>query len=473
MPVLSSLRARLTAWYVAVLAVALLMFAMLLYGSLSRQLYAHHDEELAAEAAQITTFLAGVPSAERMVAALDSAWGGESLLLVLDASGGLVYRSSALRGGEPALASHEVLVHAATIGNTRAQFFTATLESAGVVRFICLPLPNPAGLYLQIGQPIGEVGETLEFFTAASFVLIPLVLAVTGLGGLAIARRALAPIDRIRTTLEEIQAQDLARRIDVHPQELELGQLVGTLNRLLDRLARAFASLREFAGDASHQLQTPLTVMKGTIDVALSAPRDSHAYREVLEQVAQEADTMSAILVDLRALSLADAPVQASSHAFIPLSEVIAEAAELIVALGEASGLIVEVSVEPDIRVRGDSVRLQQVVFNLGENAVKFSHPGGHVAVALARVEAYAVLTVVDSGTGIAERDVAHIFDRFYRSRDAARPTSGTGLGLTIARRIVEAHGGHIAVESRPGAGARFIVHLPLAGVSASTISAG
>jgi len=464
---IKSLRARLTAWYVAVLAVALFMFAALLYGSLSQKLYAHHDDELTAEAAQITSFLADVPSPDRMAAALDTVWGGESLVLVLNASGDLLYRSAALRAGEPALGRHEVLIHAATSGVTRAQFFTVALESAGTVRFICLPLPNPRGLYLQVGQPIGEVAETLRFFTAASLVLIPLVLAVTSFGGLVIARRALAPMERIRTTLEDIEAEDLSRRIDVHPREVELGRLVGTLNRLLDRLARAFASLREFAGDASHQLQTPLTVMKGSIDVALSAPRDSHAYREVLEQVAGEADRMSAILMDLRALSLADAPVHASSGPSVHLSAVISEAADLIVALGEASDVTVDVAIESDIFVSGDAVRLQQIVFNLGENAVKFSRPGERIAISLARDGGHAVLTVADSGVGILEEDLPHIFDRFYRSRDAVHRTDGAGLGLAITRRIVEAHAGRIAVESRPGAGARFIVHLPLAGASA------
>jgi signal transduction histidine kinase len=410
----------------------------------------------------MTALLADVPSVHEMGGALDRARGGDALILILDEAGGIRYRSAALRAGEPALAGHEVLVHAATIGATRPQFFTAALESAGTVRFICVPLPNPGGLYLQVGQPIGEVGETLRFFTAASLTLLPLVLAMTGIGGLLIAGRALAPMERIRATVEAIQAEDLSRRIDVHPREAELGQLVGTLNRLLDRLQRAFASLREFAGDASHQLQTPLTVMKGSIDVALSAPRDATAYRALLAQVAQEADTMAAILKDLRTLSLADAPAARWGHP-IDLSEVVSEAGDLIVALGESSGVTVTLSIEKGLHVRGDGVRLQQVALNLGENAVKYTAPGGAVTVGLARDWPHAVLTVVDTGAGIDDADLPYIFDRFYRSRNDARGTEGTGLGLAIARRIVDAHGGQIEVQSRRGAGARFTVRLPLA----------
>ena len=458
---LNSLRARLTLWYLAVLAVALSIFAALLYGSLSQRLYSHHDEELAEEARQLGSLLTDVRSADQLGAVLDRRRGGAALVLIRDASGRMLYRSPALAAGAPDVGGHEALVHAARRGSDRTQFFTATLQS-GTTRFICVPVSSPAGLFLQVGQPIGDVYETLRFVTVASLVLIPVVLALTSFGGLAIARRALAPMERMRTTLEAIQAEDLSRRIDVHPREVELGRLAATLNGLLDRLARAFASLREFAGDASHQLQTPLTVMKGSIEVALSAPPDAKAYRETLEQVAQEADTMSAILVDLRTLSLADAPVQARSNALVPLSELTAEAAELIVALGEAIDVRVDLAIEPAIVVRGDAVRLQQIVFNLGENAVKYSRPGGRITIRLARAGAEAVLTVADSGVGIPEEDLAHIFDRFYRSRGAGHRTEGSGLGLAIARRIVEAHGGRISVQSRLGAGASFTVHLAL-----------
>jgi len=462
----NSLRVRLTTWYVAVLAAAVILFAGLLYWSLSQRLVTHHDDELAAEAGHLTALLAGVPSVDAIGMTVDRARGGDALILVLDETGRIEYRSAALRAGEPALAGHEVLVHAATIGATRPQFFTAVLESVGTVRFICVPLASPARLYLQVGEPLGEVGETLQFFTAASLVLIPLVLAITGVGGLLISGRALAPMDRIRTTLEAIQAEDLSRRIDVPHREAELGQLVGTLNRLLDRLARAFGSLREFAGDASHQLQTPLAVMKGTIDVALATPREPDSYRRVLEQVAQEVDTMADILKDLRALSLADAPLQASTTPAVDLSEVVSEAGDLIVALGEASGVEVTLSIDRGVLVRGDRVRLQQVVLNLGENAVKYCAPGRTVTVGLSRRDADAVLTVCDTGAGISEEDLPHIFERFFRSPRAAPGTDGAGLGLAIARRIVEAHAGTIAVQSQPATGTTFTVRLALANIA-------
>lgn len=413
------------------------------------------------EADRIRWLLTGIATG-RLASLLDDVQRTPTLVIVRDSSGAIVYRSQALMAGEAGLGHEEARAHATARGATTPQFFSASLESWGLVRFICVPLSNGQGLYLQVGQPLGDVGETLALVVTASLLLIPAVLALTSVGGLAIARRALAPMDRMRITLEAIEAQDLSRRIDVGAKEAEVGRLADAVNRLLDRLERAFASLRKFAGDASHQLQTPLTVMKGSVDVALSAPRDAQAYRDVLEEVGQEADTMTAILADLRAFSLADAGLRAAGDAPLDLSAALAEAADIIAALGESAGINVDVSIEPGLFVRGDAVRLQQVVFNLGENAVKYSLPGMRVALVLAREGEDAVLRVSDAGPGIAEQDLPHIFDRFYRARRAGQRTEGSGLGLAIARRIVEAHGGRITVQSRPGAGACFAVHLAL-----------
>ncbi|HXG70382.1 MAG TPA: ATP-binding protein [Gemmatimonadaceae bacterium] len=460
---LDSLRARLTLWYAAVLAVALVIFALLLYGALARQLYAHHDEELAAHAEHVQRLAGGEGSAQQITAAITGLREGPALLMLRDSSGRMVYRSPALAAGDAGLGEHDALVHAAMQGRTVAQFFTTRLEGIGTVRFICVPARGADGVYLQIGQPLGDVDETLRFFVTAALILIPVALALTSVGGFVLARRALTPVERIRSALEAIQAEDLSRRIDAHPREAELGRLVMSVNALLDRLARAFASLREFAGDASHQLQTPLTVMKGSVEVALSTPRAAASYRGTLEEVAQEVDTMVAILADLRTLSLADAPVVRRTDARVNLSEVFSEAADIISALGESAGVAVETTVAPGVFAHGDPVRLQQVVFNLGENAVKYSRPGDRVRIALAREGAEAVLTISDSGVGIAAADLPHIFDRFYRARGTGHRTDGSGLGLAIVRRIVEAHGGRVAAQAAPGSGATFTVHLPLA----------
>ena len=459
-----SLRLRLTLWYAAALLAALAVFAVLLYASLGRQLHSHHDGELSTDATRTAAALASSSTPDNLVKAISTVRDPPPLLMIRDNAGLMLYRSPALASHEATLGAHDALVHAATEGRPEAKFFATQISTLGTVRFICVPT-TPQGLfYIQIGEPIGDVAETLRHFRTATLVLVPVVLLLTSVGGYILAGRALAPVARISDNLEAIQAEDLSRRIDLDPREAELGRLVRSVNRLLDRLAGAFASLREFAGDASHQLQTPLTVMKGSIDVALSTERDAQSYRRTLDEISHETDTMKAILADLRALSLADAPLRPEAAVErTNLSLVTAEAVEILAALGEASGVRVVADVATDVIVRGDRARLQQVLFNLGENAIKYSSEGDNVTVALTSTVSEAVLTVGDTGSGISSEDLPHIFDRFYRGQGAKR-ASGSGLGLAIARRIVEAHGGSIAVCSSATEGTRFTVRWPRAG---------
>ena len=457
-----SLRLRLTLWYTAALLAALAVFAVLLYASLGRQLYGHHDGELSADAIRTARSVASSSTPANLVNAIATVIDPPALLMIRDNAGQMLYRSPALASHESTLGADDALVHAAAEGEAEAKFFTTQISTLGTVRFICVPTTPQGQFYIQIGEPIGDVAETQRHFRTATLVLVPAVLLLTSGGGYILAGRALAPVTRISDSLEAIQAEDLSRRIDLNPREAELGRLVRSVNRLLDRLAGAFASLREFAGDASHQLQTPLTVMKGSIDVALSTERDAQAYRRTLEEISHETDTMKAILADLRALSLADAPLRPEAAVErTNLSLVTAEAVEILTALGEASGVRLVTDIAPDVIVRGDRVRLQQVLFNLGENAIKYSSEGDIVKVALKGGVAEAILTVGDTGSGIAPEDLPHIFDRFYRGRTARGQVSGSGLGLAIARRIVEGQGGAISVDSTPMKGTRFTVRWP------------
>ena len=456
-----SLRARLTLWNLLIVASALTLFAVLLYSSFARQVYSHHDEELAEDAARLVALVGSAPYPLAAADALGRVDSGAILAMLRDRQGRILFRSSRLARSEPKIGEHEVLVHAAARAPAAPQFFTVHLDRAGTVRFICLAASNESGIFLQLGQPLGDVDQTLGFLRNATVVLIPLVVVLTSFGGLIIARRALAPVNAIARTLEEIQATDLDRRIDLTPRDDELRRMVVSLNRLLDRLARAFASLREFAADASHQLQTPLTVMKGSLDVALSSRPDPAEYRTVLEQISEEIDALTAVLGDLRALSLADAGHKAETTKRVNASAVFQEAAEIVEALGEAADVSVTVSVAPGLTVWGDEIRLQQIVLNLGDNAVKYTPAGGSVRISARSDGDELELVVTDTGSGIAADDLPRIFGRFYRGGDATGP--GSGLGLAIVKRIVDAHGGHIEATNASTGGASFTVRLPLA----------
>jgi signal transduction histidine kinase len=381
--------------------------------------------------------------------------------MVRDGSGELIYRSPLLHVAEPSIGHHEALIHAAAKATTAPEFFTVTLERTGLVRFVCTPINGLQAAYVQIGNPLGDVPETLHAVAIASAILVPVVVLLTSFGGWLIAGRALAPIDSINSTLCAIEVTDLSKRVEVRPADRELQGLVRTINGLLGRLERAFQDLRNFTTDASHQLQTPLSVMKSTIEFA----RRAHEKTEIpplLDDLEEEVSDMSGVVADLQTLSLADAELQPAHRPHVDLSMLCVDAAEIIAALGEACSVTVQADVSPDVHVTGDPHKLKQLLLNLGDNAVKYTPPEGRVLFRLRPEDGHAVLQVTDTGIGIAARDLPRIFDRFYRAPSAHGGARGAGLGLAIAKRIVEVHHGSIGVSSSHGSGTTFSVKLPL-----------
>ena len=461
---INTLRTRLTVWHLGILALALLLFTILLYVSLETTLYGHHDPELAQEATSLSRVLAGVAAdPEYLANAITKSRSSSQFVMVRNEGGSLIYQSPLVEASEPNIGQHEMLVHAAAAGSLTPEFFTATLERWGVVRFICLPIGTRPRTYLQVGVPLGDVSEAQHIVITMCLVLIPVVLLLMSAGGWIVAGRALAPMKAIDETLRSIQATDLSRRIDVQPGDAELGRLVNTLNQLLGRLEQSFASVKQFAADVSHQLQTPLAVMKGSLELMSDSGRSPAEQRRIVENLAAEVDEMAAVLADLRALSLADAGPAAGQREPVDLSATVHEASELLEALAEVKGVRFDTLIQPGLTVWGSAVPLKQVVLNLGDNAVKYTESGGRVTVSLAADGDAAVMHIADTGIGISAHDLPHVFERFFRAGSADTRTSGTGLGLAIVKRIVEAHGGTIHVESEPGEGTRFTVRLRLA----------
>lgn len=456
---IATLKARTTLWNVLVVASALGLFAALLYVWLAQTLYGHHDGDLREEARRVATALSLTADPIAALEALDHQGTVAPFLMVRDAHGQMVFRSERLAKVEPDIGAHEVLTHAAASGATSEQFFTVHL-ARGPVRFTCVPLARPDGTYLQLGRALGDVGMMLEVVAVASAVLIPIVIVITSFGGFLIAKRALQPIDTIATALESIQATDLSRRVDPHAPDLEVRRLTASINQLLDRLNTSFNTMKEFTADVSHQLQTPLTVIKGTIEGArVSRAADT---QPVLASLSDEVNALSATLQDLRDLALADADSSGSRVGPVSISEVFAEAGELVGALAEAHGVSCETTIEPGMEVWGNAVRLRQLMLNLGENAVEFTPRGGGIRIEAARRGALVIAEVSDTGTGISADLLPRVFDRHVHGR-GRNSKAGSGLGLAIVKRIVDAHGGNVVIHSELGRGTRALITLPIA----------
>jgi len=243
----------------------------------------------------------------------------------------------------------------------------------------------------------------------------------------------------------------------------EMERLAETLNGMLARLEAAFAQTRRFAADAAHELRTPLAALRGGIEVALRAERSPQEYRRVLASSLEEVERLIRLAEDLLLLSRSTAgPEGPRGH--VDLEPLLLDVFDVAARLGQPAGVSVRIDTATPATVRGDAIALGQALLNLVENAVKYTPPGGKVELGLTTADGAAVLTASDTGIGIAEADAERIFEPFVRLDAArARDTGGAGLGLAIARSIAVAHGGTLSVESRPGAGSRFVIRLPLA----------
>ncbi len=316
--------------------------------------------------------------------------------------------------------------------------------------------------YLQVSRPLRDVDRTLGILI---WILVgggAIALVITAGGTALLAGRVLRPIDQVTRTAQGIvNADDLAQRVPVPPQQDELHRLAVTINDLLARLEGLFNAQRRFLADVSHELRTPLAAMQGNLEVLdRGGLKNPELAAEAVADMRRETARLIRMVNDLLVLAQSDAgatlrcePVELDTL----LLEVYRELRPL------AGDVTLRIGSEDQVTVMGDRDRLKQALLNLGVNALQYTPPGGYVTLGLDQRDGYACLTVADTGLGIAEEDLAQIFDRFFRAdRSRSRHSGGAGLGLSIVKRVAEAHGGRATVASVPGRGSTFAIWLPL-----------
>jgi heavy metal sensor kinase len=261
---------------------------------------------------------------------------------------------------------------------------------------------------------------------------------------------------------EQITASRLDRRLDIPNPNDELGRLGATLNGMIARLERSFEETRRFTADAAHELRTPLTVIRNAAEVALRSPRQPEQYCRVLGEMLEEVERLTRLAEQLLFLCREDAGLIPLSATVMRLDDLVRDAVEHLRVVAEAKGLALECTQLAACPIRGDADQLRRLLFNLLDNAIKFTPAGGTVSVGLERPNGEARVIVEDAGIGIPPEHLPHVFERFYRV-DPSRngDVEGTGLGLAIAQSIAEAHAGSIEMESTVGVGTRAILTLP------------
>ncbi len=320
-------------------------------------------------------------------------------------------------------------------------------------------LPSGAGVLVgcSVAPQLTELRRTALELAAvgAGILLLGLV------GGRWLVERALRPIDGISAAAAKISAGDLSQRINVAETESELGRLAGVLNSTFARLETAFAQQQQFTADAAHELRTPVSVILTQTQTALTRERTAAEYRETIEACQRASQRMRRLMDSLLELARLDAGQESLKRVRFNFSKMIADAIESVRPLAEERG----VKILPELgslEITGDSERLAQVIANLLANAIQYNPSGGEVRLKLESPPGLAMLTVADTGPGISNQDLPHVFERFYRGDKSRTASNGNaGLGLAIAKAIVEAHGGTMEVASQTGTGTTFTVRLP------------
>ncbi len=316
--------------------------------------------------------------------------------------------------------------------------------------------------YLQVERSLEPVYEALHRLLGLIMAATPLVLAAAALGGYAIARAGLLPISRIIKTAQSIGESDLAQRIGPLPADDEVGRLASTFDDMLSRLEQAFSRQKQFTADASHELRTPVAAIRAQAEAALARPRSRQEYTETLRIIREEAEHLGHLVSQLMFLARADAAPAPAAAEIVNLADILDAVVQQLMALAAQHDILLQLTDNPQVSLRGDQTQLTQLFINLIDNAVKYTPAGGTVTVSSQVTGSAVQVSVADTGPGIPPEHLPRIFDRFYRVDKArARSMGGTGLGLAIAMAVARAHGGSIAVESVPGHGSVFTVTLP------------
>jgi heavy metal sensor kinase len=279
----------------------------------------------------------------------------------------------------------------------------------------------------------------------------------------------LAPVDSIVDAARNIEAEQLAQRIPVLSNDVELSRLIAVLNDMLDRIEASFAAVRRFSADAAHELRTPLTILKGEIEVALGSSLTSEAARQTLQSCLEEVDRLNSLVEDLLLMARIDSNALSLTAAPVNLADIMDDVAPALKELAARAGNYCKVNESSPCWVQGSEPLLFRLLFNLAENAIKYTPAKGSIEVSLDRTDGTAVWEVKDTGPGITREAQERLFERFYRG-DPAREGNGTGLGLALVSSIVQLHHGKIEVSSAMGKGSCFRVRLPLGPPPASPV---
>jgi heavy metal sensor kinase len=444
-------RLRLTLWYVAAIVVVLAVYAGGVLAFVSRSASTTLEGQLRSDFTWAAEMWEQRPDGTLT-------WFGEGddedspWLQVWSPSGDLLFRTAAAKRHP---LSQVIALDAEPGASTSVQIGDMTFRVLSRRSVI-----GGTGVVIQVARSEGPLQLQLQQLMLFQLLGFPLGAAAAGLGGYALARRALAPVERMAERARSITATRLSDRLPVDNPNDELGHLATVFNETLGRLDESFQQMQRFTADISHELRTPLTAMRTVGEVGLRGMRDADGSRAVIGSMLDEVDRLTRLIERLLTLSRATSGATPLCVEAVDLKELADEVVAYLSVLAEEKGqtIVVEASGAP--RCEGDRMVLRQALINLVDNAIKYSPTGGYIRVRTSVAPTGASLEVIDSGPGIAPERRSRIFDRFYRGAPAGDGT-GAGLGLSISKWAVEVNRGRLSWEGGPAGGSIFRVILP------------
>lgn len=473
--VFQSVKVRLTLWYALILTVLLALFGYLMYTEFSRVLYGDVDKNLESAARQLTesltSYLAPLPLKEKPA-------GEEAKKILADWE-----KANQRVRKSPVMIRVLLTDHSLLLDNLsrwqrdiifpdfeRDSFFMEHGTSYQVIHFQKRPVrmfykrlqsPLLPDLILECATSLEEVGRAQQRLAFIIWIAVPAAVAASCVVGWFVIGRALHPVDSMIREARTITAANLQSRLPRTQAGDEIDRLAETLNEMMERIELSTRSIRDFSSDVSHELKTPLAIIKGEIEVALRRTRTTESLTETLKVIGGEVNEMIRLVDDLMLLVRSDAKQLKFEKKQLALASVLTNVADRFKERAAKKNIRFEAGLEQDADILGDEIYLKRLFSNLLDNAIKFTPEGGLVRVELIREKNRAVVRVADTGMGIELEMQAKVFSRFYRT-DQARSHEGAGLGLNIAKTLSDAHNAAIVLFSQPGMGTTLTVSFPL-----------
>jgi len=463
--VFRTFRGRLAMLYISLEFGILVFAAVVLYTALSNRVYYELDEQLMTHAISLSNELESSPY---------YFWSGylgsfadhyPGAIQLVGANGRVLFRSDRSLIGKGGNDVSRALGHAFRT-NTPSFASTESLLNKSNIRVIAFPIHNDNKVVatLMLGHNTADIRSVFNLLYIVGGILGLISIVISAGAGYYMAKRALEPINEITSTARGVAAGDLTRRLKSKSQDKEIQVLVRVLNKMFADLEASFQAQKRFTADASHELRLPLTILKGEIEVALRHPRNKEEYQQILHQQLGTIDRIQRIVNDLLTLARADAGQLEIVQTPVDLSLLLQEVGQQHLILFDSHHVGLDMQIEDELQIMGDASQIERTVMNLLSNAFKHAPEQSSIHLLAYAKDGSAIICIRDEGPGIATEQQQRLFDRFYRADDARcrKEGEGAGLGLAICKRIVDAHGGDIRVESRAGEGAAFFIRLPL-----------